>query len=216
MNRYVVGASNPLEMLKMKSIPIMTSLLGASLVGTLFWFSGWATFVWQMGTKALPDDVGFGYYQKFNAARKVLERSTCIESIEYSRHEDFTLEDFHFKVQTRSGKCIKLWFNDGMDVDQVCSNPVGFVVFNPTKPQIYQVYTLGEVSAILEGRDVYVQLLSLDDVLCNIDELARVFEINYRKEDVRSITNKDKTAKYLQVEIVDHEREGSFQYTRVR
>ena len=198
----------------MKIIPILVSLLSTLALGFLLWFSGWGLFIWSMGTKALPEDVGFGYYRDFSLARKAIETSSCAESIEYSRHEDLTLEDFHFRVRTRSGLFVRLWFNDGMDVRQVCSKPIGFVVLNPMS-HVRQSYTVDELAANLTSKANKIE--NLADVLCNLEELAPVFEANYHTEKIRRITHPDEDInKHLHIEILDQERANDYSYSRIR
>lgn len=115
----------------MRVLPFLFLILGAACIAATTWFSGLGLVLWSTGTKALPDDIGFGYYSEFNKVRKVIKQSACVKSMEFGRHEDITLEGFNFKVRTESGLAVRLWFNDSMDVEQVCSEPRGFVVQNP-------------------------------------------------------------------------------------
>ena len=199
----------------MKSIPTVIVVLATTLTAGLIWFSGWGAFIWLMGTKALPDDIGFGYYRDFNVARTAIEQAACVESIEYSRHEDFTLEDFHFQIRTRAGSFVRLWFNDRMDVEQVCLRPRGFVVLHPETQLISQGYTVAELSMHLTDKGI--QVANLNDVLCNLDELARVFKANYGNEGIGPITYGDEDFnRYLHVEILDQEHANDFTYFRLR
>jgi hypothetical protein len=183
--------------------------VGGSLICTVCL---WALFAYLAGTKALPDDVGFGYYEEFNTARKIIENSPCAKSIEYARHEDLTLEDFHFKIRTSSGWTVRLWFVGGSDVKGICSNPAGFVVTSPTGCQAYSVAT---VSAALAENGTRVADVS--DLLCNMGFLAPMFRADDHNEHVPQIDCDDPAyAGYLQVEVVETGRENDFKYTRIR
>jgi hypothetical protein len=164
----------------------------------------------------LPDNLGFGYYRDFNIARTAIERSACAESIEYARHEDVTLEDFHFKIRTRSGSLIRLWFTNRMNVDEICSTTPVFVVSSQTsRGSLYQRYSNAELTALLWEKGIKVT--SFDDVLCRIDELASVFRANYDNENIPLITDRDADFdRYLQIEIVEAGRGNEFVYSRIR
>jgi len=193
----------------------VTIFLGATLTTALIWVSGWGSVIWLTGTKALPENVGFGYYRDFSLARSAIEESGCPESIEYSRHEDISLESFHFRIRTRSGLIVRLWFNDGMDVRQVCSKPVGFVVLNPISQALSQSYSVDELATSLTAKGIRVE--NLADVLCNLEELALVFEANYNKQEIRRITHNDEDInRRLHIEILDQERANDFVYSRIR
>jgi hypothetical protein len=170
--------------------------------------------IWLFGTKALPDDLGFGYYRDFHIARKAIEQSACAESIEYSRHEDVTLESFHFKIDTQSGWLVSLWFHKGMDVGEVCSNPPGFLVAHPHNRK-FQGYSIAELSARLADKGI--QVSNVNDILCNMGELAPMFKTNYNNEDIPLVTYEDADFdRYLSIEIVEPGREDDFIYTRIR
>jgi len=167
--------------------PSLISLVSLVLVGALIWLSACGAFLWSVGTQELPEDAGFGYYRDFSIARKAIEASPCVGSIEYSRHEDVTLEDFHFMIRTRSGLWARLWFYEGVDVAAVCSKPEGFVVLHPSSQSVSQVYSDAELATHLRERGVHVANVS--DLLCNLDELARVFEPKYNNEVNGRITH---------------------------
>lgn len=189
------------------AVLITTGLLSLACVGV---------FIWFVGSKALPDNIGFGYYRDFNIARKAIVRSSCAESIEYSRHEDVTLEDFHFKIRTESGLVVRFWFSYSMDVREVCSSPPGFVVWSHTiRGAIWQRYENADLSALLSQKGIRVT--NLDDALCRIDELASVFRANYNNVDIPLITHEDADFdRYLQIEIVEAGRGDEFLYSRIR
>jgi hypothetical protein len=189
-------------------------ILGAVLcfaVAALIWFSGWVPVLWSTGTHLLPDDVGVGYYRDFHIARKAIEQSSCAESIEYSRHEDLTLEDFHFQIRTQSGWIVRLWFHEGMDVEKVCSEPRGFAVVRPMSQLICQRYTTMELSTRLKEKGI--KITNLNDVLCNLGELTLFFQANCNKEEPYLDTESNQ---YLYVEVLGQERAKDFLYSRLR
>jgi hypothetical protein len=178
-------------------------------------FSGWGAFLWFTGTQLLPEDVGFGYYRDFHIARKAIEESPCAEWIEYSRHEDLTLEDFHFQIRTQSGLIVRLWFYEGMDVRQVCFQPRGLVVVHPRSQSICQRYVADELPTQLNGKSI--KGTNLNDVLCNLDQLALFFQANYDNEAIRRVPYMDNdNNQYLYVEVLGQERASDYQYWRIR
>ena len=194
---------------------ILVFLASLVLVGALIWLSACGAFLWSVGTQELPEDVGFGYYRDFSIARKAIEASPCVDSIEYSRHEDVTLEDFHFMIRTRSGLWARLWFYEGVDVAAVCSKPEGFVVLHPTSQSVSQVYSDAELSTHLRERGI--QVANVNDLLCNLDELARVFEPKYNNEANGRITHDyEAFSRYLYLEILGDQRANNYLYTRIR
>lgn len=180
-------------------------------LGALIWVSGWGSVLWSTGTHFLPDDVGFGYYREFDLARKAMEQSPCAELIEYSRHEDLTLEDFHFQIRTRVGLIVRLWFHEGMDVEKVCFEPRGFAIVRPMSQSICQRYTTAELSTRLRERGITVS--NLNDVLCHLDELSLIFQANCTKDEPYLDPASDQ---YLYVEVLGQERANDFQYCRIR
>ena len=195
---------------------IRASIKSNLLIGVLLLLTCWGVFIWLTGTKALPDNLGFGYYRDFNTARNAIELSSCATSIEYSRHEDLTLESFHFKIRTESGWLVRLWFHEGMDVKEVCSNPPGLMVLHPYNwKSLSQGYSIAELSVRLAGKGIKVT--NVNDVLCHIDELAPMFKANYNNEDILRVTYKDADYnRYLCIEIVEPGREDDFEYSRIR
>jgi hypothetical protein len=202
----------------MKTISKIIISAGTSSVVTVGFLSlmSCGVLIWLAGTKALPDDLGYGYYRDFNIAREAIEKSPCATSIEYSRHEDVTLEDFHFRILTQSGWMVRLWFNDRMNVKEICSNPPGIVVLSPTDwKSESRAYTTADLLALpaSNGRTV----ISVDDVLCNIGDLAPVFMANYNNQNIPRISYDDPNFdRYLQLEVLDKNRPSEFLYTRIR
>ena len=132
-------------------------------------------FAWIIAGSGVLGDVEFGYYKGFNIARHAIEKSGCAELIEYSGvNKDVFLEEFHFKVTTKSGRIVRLWFDaSNMDVRQVCYQPIGLLVDDRSHDKV-QVYTLEGLSAIIKEKSFRVR--SLTDILCNVDELEQLFE----------------------------------------
>jgi len=195
---------------------VIASVLSISLIGACTWLAGVIWFAWWTTTAELPDNVGFGYYRDFDIARDALEHSKCAESIEYARHEDVTLESFHFRIRTESGWLVRLWFDEGMNVKRVCSNPLGVVVFSPIDWKHFsRAYSVAELSARLAEKGK--RLTNVNDVLCNMGELAPMFRANYDNENIPRITYEDPNFNhYLQIEIVEEGRGNEFGYSRIR
>src|SRR5437879_1164017 len=93
---FLVSSVLPLTRCHMTIVVKLALITSLFLLGVLVLYSGWGPFIWFQGTRLLPEGVGFGYYGDFHAVSRAIEQSPCAESIEYSRHEDITLEDFHF------------------------------------------------------------------------------------------------------------------------
>jgi len=158
-------------------------------------------FAWWTATAELPDDIGFGYYRDFDIARKSIQQSGCAESIKYGRHEDLTLEDFHFRVRTKSGRLVLLFFHDNMDVDQVCKSPKGILVFNPWRLAGEQGYSIEYLSQQWKEKGFVVR--DIKDMLCNMDEIVPFFEANYYDETIPVIKYEDDEFRhYLQIRIL--------------
>ena len=163
-------------------------------------------------------DVGlcFGYYGDFNIAKQAIQNVGCVDSIEYSRHEDLTLESFHFKVRTKSGRVIRVWFSDEMDVDQVCRRPMGLVIWEKrhVKPPSH-VRNILVLSTPLMGK--YFQVRDLKDVLCNIAELEMLLDKERYDESKPTITGwEHEFQRYLHVEIADEESTTDYLYTAIQ
>jgi formylglycine-generating enzyme required for sulfatase activity len=138
---------------------------------------------WILSRGGLFGDSEFGYYGDFNLAKRAIGQSGCIESMSYGLHEDITLEDFRFFIRTEAGWKAELWFNESMDVRQVCENPKGILVEYPFRygpTIIFQVYSLEKLSELLKDKDI--QLKNIRDILCNLNHLAPIFEENYDNE----------------------------------
>ena len=166
----------------------------------------------------IPGNIGLpvGYYGDFNTTRRAIERSGCSDLTEYSRHEDVTLESFHFRVRTRSGRVVRLWFSRRMDADQVCGRPKGLVVMHPRNWQdSSQAYSIRDLRSRLGEGDI--RLWNLTDVLCDLDDLATMFEANYTNAAISRVTRSEESTEefrqYLRIEIVDQELDRGFGYS---
>lgn len=169
---------------------------------------------WILASVGLLGEVEFGYYKEFNVAKHAIEKSGCAEVIEYSGvNKDTVLEEFHFKVTTRSGPVVRLWFDaSNMDVSQLCYAPVGLVVRHPEHEDA-QVYTLGMLSNL--AREKNFQVTGLRDILCNIDELEKLFKTNYG--DANAILAVDPYSwDYLRIEFPTEEGLKPWKYTDVK
>lgn len=168
-------------------------------------------FAWLAATKGLPDDLGFGYYRDFDRARKAIQQAGCGESIKYGRHEDLTLEDFHFRVCTKSGRIVLLFFHNNMDIDQVCKSPKGILVLHPWRLDGDQGYSIQDLAERWKERGFEVR--DIKDILCNIDEIIPFFEANYYDETVPVIKyNDDEFRQYLQIRIMGEGEKEFFSY----
>jgi hypothetical protein len=129
---------------------------------------------WLAASHGVFGDVEFGYYEEFYLAKHVIEKSGCAEVIEYSgvNADVFFLEEFHFKVTTKSGQIVRLWFDgENMDVSQLCYEPVKLFIGHPSHEEVqtYSVEMLAELA-----REKNIKLGNLRDLLCNLDELEQI------------------------------------------
>jgi hypothetical protein len=170
--------------------------------------------VWIAASNGLFGDVEFGYYAEFNVAKHAIQNSNCTEVIEYSGvNKDVFLEEFHFKVTTKTGRVVRLWFDaSNMDVHQVCYKPAGLALSSPGEAP-YREYSIEVLSEIL--REKNIQVKNLKDVLCNVDELVELFEANYTNEEIPRTLYQDSWY-YLRIEFPSKERLDDRKYTDIR
>ena len=133
---------------------------------------------WIAASVGVMKDVEIGYYGGFNVAKHAIQKTGCTEKIEYSGvNKDLVLEEMHFKVTTRSGRIVRLWFDaSNLDLSQVCYQPVGFSVCHPAHEQC-QRYSVAGLANLLKEKGF--QAKNLKDILCNIDGLDHIFKENY-------------------------------------
>ena len=169
---------------------------------------------WIAASKGLLGDIEFGYYREFNVAKHAIEQSGCTELIEYSGvNKDLFLEEFHFKVTTKSGQVIRLWFDaDNMDVSRLCYKPVGLAVSHPAH-QDCELYTIERLSELL--REKNIQATSLRDILCNIDDLEPLFKAT--TGDAGALLETDPYVwDYLRIEFPEEEGLKPWKYTNIK
>jgi len=190
---------------------ITAAVMSATIIVAFLSLASCGFFVWLTGTQALPDNLGFGYYRDFDIARKAILRSDCAESIKYGRHEDLTLEDFHFRVHTKSGRIVLLFFRSDMDVDQVCESPKGILVLHPWRLDGDQGYSIADLTERLKDRGIEIR--DIKDMLCNIDEIIPFFEANYDSEALPVIRYRDdEFRQYLHIRIMGQTEKEFFSY----
>ncbi len=169
--------------------------------------------VWILASSEILGEVEFGYYADFYKAKRAIRETGCAEQIEYSRHEDVTLEDFHFKVHTKSGQVVLVWFNEEMNINEVCNKPEGIIVLGPGQGAGGQSYTTEYLSNHLNGKGVQVR--NIRDLLCHIRELAPIFEANYGDESIQTLSHSEADSnRYLQILIVKEGEQDSFIYSK--
>ena len=167
---------------------------------------------WIAASAGVFRDVEFGYYGEFNVALHAIQRSGCAEIIEYSGvNKDVWLEEFHFKVTTKSGRVVRLWFDaSSMDVRQLCYYPVAFSVRHPAYEGDRR-YSPEMLSELLKEKGIKVR--DLKDILCHIDELEQVFRTT--QGDAGVLRESDRYVwDYLRVEIMDED--DGWTYTDIR
>lgn len=186
------------------------------LLGVALSLTGWGVFIWLAGARVLPQQLGLDYYRDFNIARDAVEESPCATSIEFARHEDVTLESFHFKISTESGWLVRLWFREGMDVREICSDFPGIIILHPHNWKTHsQAYSNAELSMRLASRGI--KLENVNDVLCNMGLLGPLFRAEYDNQDIPRVAYGDEVYnRYLWLEIVETGRGREFLYTRIR
>ena len=144
---------------------------------------------WIAASKiGLIKNVEFGYYGEFNVARHAIEKSGCAEKIEYNYvNTDVELEEFQFRVTTKSGRVVGLFFDgSNMDVGQVCYAPIGISVRHPDYKDTRR-YSPEFLSELL--RDKGIQVKNLKDILCNIELLEELFRTT--PEDAKARRDND-------------------------
>jgi hypothetical protein len=140
---------------------------------------------WILASKGLLGESEFGYYGDFNVAKHAIESSRSIESMEYFRYEDVTLEWFYFALRIRSGREILLAFTGNTDVHTACFNTKGVLVEHPDG-EYWQVYDLKSYSDLLKERTL--KLRGVTDLIQEADVVAPVFEANYSNASIPRCT----------------------------
>jgi hypothetical protein len=168
---------------------------------------------WIVSSLGIFGEIPFGYYRDFYLVKHAIKDSYCANSITYNCHEDITLENFHFTVRTKSNRLIRLWFIYNQDVSRICSAPKGIFVVNPgnwrDEDQIYNIESLADQ---LGGKD---KVVSIQDILCNIDNLVPLFETNYCNAAIPLVTGCQRSStrefrSYLRLEIVNEELDSGW------
>lgn len=158
---------------------------------------------WLAATLGYVRNVEFGYYGDFNVAKHALEKCGCAEKIEYAYvNRDVHLEEFRFKVRTRSGQVVRLFFDgSSMDVNQVCYAPVGISVSHSAFEGVRR-YSPEFLSERIRVQGIQVE--DLNDVICNMDELEEIFRTT--PEDPKAARPDDPYVwDYLRVRILTEE-----------
>jgi hypothetical protein len=173
--------------------------IGISLIGCYL-------LAWLAASFGLLGEAHLGYYGDFYFVKHALQKTGCVDSMEYSRHEDLTLEDFHFKVRTKSGRLVRVWFDYSQDVSLVCRAPRGLLIVHPRNSlALDQNYNIETILEHLNARGI--KTADLQSILCNIDELAPLFEANYDADSIPRVGWEPERTKrfsdYLRLEVVD-------------
>lgn len=150
-------------------------------------------------------ELPIGYYGKYNSARRAIEDTGCLASIDQSYvRKKFVLESFSFLISTKSDWKIGLWFSSDMNVRQVCDHPEGLLIFQPIKKH-YQVYSREFLSQELTDRSAKVT--NLPDILCNLDLLVPILRANYENEHIPVTAEiADEYTKYLVIDSIPWKR----------
>jgi hypothetical protein len=169
---------------------------------------------WVAASAGLFKDVEFGYYGEFNVAKHAIQKTGCAEKVEYNFvNTDVVLEEFHFRVTTKSGRVVGLFFDaSNMDVSQVCYAPVGISVLHPAYEGDRR-YSPDLLSEHLKEKGI--QIKDLKDILCNIDLLEEVFRLTQGDEKARRETD-DYVWDYIRVRFLTEEELKRYEYTDVR
>ena len=188
------------------AVPILTILTVVGLIAAVLGLSG------NIG-------LSFGYYGDFNTARRAIQDTGCVDLIEYARHEDLTLESFRFRIRTKSGCVVRLWFTYAMDAGQVCHNPLGMIVMHPRNKQTpAQAYSIQDLSSRLTKDGM--SLRNVRDILCNVSRLATMFETNYSDAGIPQVSRMDEDKepfrRYLRIEIGDEALDDGWSYSTPR
>jgi hypothetical protein len=169
---------------------------------------------WIAASIGLLRDVEIGYFGEFNVAKHAIQESGCAELIEYSGvNKDVVLEEFHFKVTTKSGRVVRLWFDaSNMDVSQVCYYPVGFSIMHPVYEKGRR-FTPIMLSDLLKEKGI--KLRDLKDILCNIEELEQACRTAPR-DNIALRETDPYVWDYLRIEFPTEEELDGWIYTDVR
>lgn len=168
---------------------------------------------WIVSSTGIFGEIPFGYYRDFYLVKHAIKAHPCVKSSSYSRHEDITLEDFHFTVRTTSDRLVRLWFQYNQDVSRICSNPQGILIVKSGRRDRDQLYSLESIADHLGGKDI--KTVSMRDILCHIDELAPLFEANYSSEAIPLVTWQQQSytgefRAFLCLEIIGDQLEGGW------
>jgi hypothetical protein len=171
-------------------------------------------FAWIAASVGLIKDVEFGYYGEFNLAKHAIQEAGCAQKIEYSGvNKDVVLEEFHFKVTTKSGKVVRIRFDASyMDVNQVCYQPAGLSVLHPAYERDRR-YRIEGLTEYLREKNIHVR--ELRGILCNIDKLEEVFITTLG--DAKALREDDPYVwDYLRIEFPTEEGLRQWKYTDIR
>ncbi len=173
---------------------------------------------WLAASVGLLGEAHLGYYGDFYFVKHALQKTGCVDSMEYSRHEDLTLEDFHFKVRTKSGRLVRVFFDEGQDVELLCRAPRGLLIVHPRDHRaLLQRYNIETIYERLKGRGI--KKADLQTLLCNTDELASFFEANYDSDAVPNVDwereNTGRFLDYLGLEFIDESIDGGWLETPI-
>ena len=159
-------------------------------------------------------NVEFGYHGQFNVAKHALEKCGCTEKIEYSYvNKDVVLEEFQFRVTTKSGRVVGLFFDaSNMDVSQVCYAPIGISVQHPAYEEA-RCYSPDFLSERLKDQEIRVK--DLKDILCNIEQLEEVFRTTPEEAKARR-ENDSYVWDYIRIEFLTEEDLRDNGWTDVR
>ena len=166
--------------------------------------------VWVASTKGILGEVPLGYYADFFVVKHAIEAAECVKSSASGRHEEvFALESFHFTVRTRSGRLVRLFFQNDQNVSRVCSAPKGLLVVSPgnweNRDQLYNIDSIIEHFA-----EKGIRTPSMLDILCNIDELVPLLQANYYNHEIPIVTQHERNhtrdfRAYLRLQVVDEQ-----------
>ncbi len=127
--------------------------------------------------------MSFGYDWEFNDVKECVERHSNLKLTNSWRHEDITLEDFGFYIQTANGRNIKLDIHEGSKVRRSTDKAEGLSVYVDYKNKHHALlpFSDSKIWSQVTDRELYSinDLLNvIDDVLDLVDK-GQIELINY-------------------------------------
>lgn len=98
-------------------------------------------------------------------------------------------------------------------MNRICSNPQGLLVVKRGRWDRDQLYSIESITDRLGGKDI--KTVSMQDILCHIDELAPLFEANNSSDAIPLVTwqqqyDTGEFRAFLRLEIISNQLDGGW------